>query len=243
MRWFREAKEMIVYRGSGSSELAGKSGGVWVTEDEGFAAEYGEVLKYKLPGDINLLGVNSYTANDLANEFWGEEGEDSWATDIWYEPPKEFLSFLKGKGYEGFVNEENILIFDKAKLSRVASTKEIFKLETETNLDALIGDKPYEGGGEYADLKDYMARVKGLVGEIFYMTPDEYLEKIPTAGKTPSSIEYMKSKIAKGEKLPMPWLDYSGSSLSQEGRNRAYLAKELGIDKIPVLVVNKYGEE
>ena len=242
MQWLRQAEEMIVYRGSDSSELAGKSGGVWVTDDEEFAAEYGKVLEYKLPGDINLLGVNSYTANDLANEFWGEEGEDSWATDIWYEPPKEFLSFLKDKGYDGFVNEENILIFDKAKLSRVASGKEIFKLETETNLDALIGDKPYSGGGEYADLKDYMARVKGLVGEIVYMTPDEYLDKIIYADKTPSSIKYMKGKIDRGEKLPMPWLDYSGSSLSQEGRNRAYLAKELGIPEIPVLVVNKYEE-
>jgi len=119
------------------------------------------------------------------------------------------------------------------------ATQEIFKLETETNLDALIGDKPYEGGGEYADLKDYMARVKGLVGEIVYMTPDEYLEKIPYQEQTKSSIEYMKAKVDRGEKLPMPWLDYSGGRLSQEGRNRAYLAKELGIPEIPVLVVNK----
>ena len=119
------------------------------------------------------------------------------------------------------------------------ATQDIFKLETETNLDALIGDKPYSGGGGYANLKEYMKEAKKLVGAIFYMTPQEYLDRIPHSEATPSSIEYMKSKIERGEKLPMPWLDYSGSRLSQEGRNRAYLAKELGIEKIPVLVITE----
>jgi hypothetical protein len=40
------------------------------------------------------------------------EDEDSFATDIWYEPLKKFILFLKKKGFGGFINEDNILIFD-----------------------------------------------------------------------------------------------------------------------------------
>jgi hypothetical protein len=111
---------IVVYRGSGSPNIEGKSGGVWVTEDEGFASEYGKVTKYEMPNNLNLLDATSNEANALANEFLGEDVDsesDSFATDIWYEPPVEFISFLKGKGYEGFVNEDNMLIFDKSKLS------------------------------------------------------------------------------------------------------------------------------
>lgn len=120
----------------------------------------------------------------------------------------------------------------------------IFKLETETELDNLISNKPYEGGGNYKDLKEYFAKVKGMIGEVVYMAPDEYLSKIPYQPRSQTSIDYMKKKIKSGEKLPMPYLDYSGPGrVSQEGRNRSYLAKELGIEKIPVLVVKNYKDD
>lgn len=122
----------------------------------------------------------------------------------------------------------------------VPEGKEIFKLETGLSLDALLGKKPYEGSGGYKTLAEYFAKVKGQVGNIVEMTPDEYLSKIPYMPKSSESIAFMKKKLMKGEKLSLPFLDYSGSGrVSQEGRNRAHLAKMLGIKKIPVLVVTK----
>lgn len=117
---------------------------------------------------------------------------------------------------------------------------DIFKNETELgNLDDLIKDQPFQGAGPYKTVKEYMAGYKKRTGKVVMMTPDEYLSKIRYDEPTPSSIEFMKKKLAKGEKLAMPSLDYTGGTLEQEGRNRAYLAKELGIEKIPVLVAEK----
>jgi len=93
--------------------------------------------------------------------------------------------------------------------------------------------------------REYMQTEKGKTGEIVYMSPDEYLSKIAPAGPTQSSIDYMKAKLAKGEKLGMPHIDYTETTIGgkhpgQEGRNRAYLAKELGLKEIPVLEIRKY---
>jgi len=104
---------------------------------------------------------------------------------------------------------------------------EIFKRTTEIeNYDPLLSGKP----------------IKGKVGEVIEMTPDEYLAQIPKSNPTQSSIDFMKKKLAKGEQLPMTILDYSGGGFTQEGRNRAYLAKELGIEKMPVLKVTDIGQ-
>ena len=40
--------------------------------------------------------------------------------------------------------------------------------------------------------------------------------------------------------MPIPVLDYN--DMSQEGRHRAVVAKELGVEEIPVLVVRTYEE-
>jgi hypothetical protein len=100
---------------------------------------------------------------------------------------------------------------------------EIFKLETEMeNYDTLLSGKP----------------VKGKIGQVVQMTPDEYLASIPKSNPTKSSIDFMKKKLAKGEQLPMATLDSSGGGFTQEGRNRAYLAKEMGLQTMPVLKVS-----
>lgn len=114
----------------------------------------------------------------------------------------------------------------KVKKPLKQSTDNIFKNETELGVyDPLIQGKTYHG----------------RVGEVIEMTPDEYLSKIPKSEPTESSLKYMRDKIARGEKLPMASLDYSRGGFTQEGRNRAYLAKEMGIEKMPVLVVNDEG--
>jgi hypothetical protein len=85
--------------------------------------------------------------------------------------------------------------------------------------------------------KEYFAKEKGIEANIVYMSPDEYLSKIVKAPPTKSSIDYMKAKLAKGEKLGIPVLDYTKTPIEQEGRNRAYLAKERGLKQIPVVEV------
>jgi len=117
----------------------------------------------------------------------------------------------------------------------------IFKLETEmTSYDDLLrtGILP----GKEIPYQEYFAKEKGKVGKIVEMTPDEYLSKIPKVEASKSSLEFMRKKLSKGEKLPMAMLDYTKKEISQEGRNRAYLAKELGVEKMPVLVVESVAQ-
>ena len=105
---------------------------------------------------------------------------------------------------------------------------------------------------------EYFKRNKGVTYKIKYMSPDEYLDKCYEIhcqryiemGKTPPTKErYMRFAIEeslakkyadlmkKGEKFPIPVLDYN--IMNQEGRHRAYAAKLLGVKEIPVLVVKK----
>jgi len=106
---------MLLYRGvKNLKHLKGKKGiGVWCSGNKYFALEYGKLITLKAIKKLNLLDCTSEDANILANKFMGnEENEDSFATDIWYEPIKKFILFLKRKGFNGFINEDNILIFD-----------------------------------------------------------------------------------------------------------------------------------
>ena len=80
---------------------------------------------------------------------------------------------------------------------------------------------------------------------IVWMTPKEYLQECARMQGTSlqrqyerisrQNIERLKAYIQSGGKLPLPILDYDRKE--QEGRHRAVLAEELGIPKIPVVVV------
>lgn len=101
-----------VYRGE-KEEHIGNS--IWVSEDEEFASEYGEVTKYLMPSNLNILDVeyNYSEWEELIDEFDPEAGDyDEYA----YEPTPEFIDYLMSNGYDGFQNDLNILIFDKSKL-------------------------------------------------------------------------------------------------------------------------------
>lgn len=101
----------VVYRGQ-PNNIEGKSprNSVWVTYDFDFASEYGNVGEYKLPKNINILDTEHYSEwESLVNEFDEETDYDEYK----YQPSDEFIAFLKSKGYDGFVNGDNILIFDK----------------------------------------------------------------------------------------------------------------------------------
>ena len=104
----------VVYRGQPyESESMSPRKSIWATYDSDFAKEYGSIKKYKLPKDLNILDTDYYVEwESLIDEF--DEGGDY--DEYKYEPTDELISFLNSKGYDGFVNGDNILIFDKKKL-------------------------------------------------------------------------------------------------------------------------------
>ncbi len=51
-------------------------------------------------------------------------------------------------------------------------------------------------------------------------------------------VKEYKQRTLEGSKMPIPVLDYS--NMSQEGRHRSIVAMELGVEKMPVLVVRSY---
>lgn len=156
------AKEGItVYRGSEYEES-----GNWFSESKEFAQQYGKAKEYSLPKNLNLLDATSEEGNKIANDFLGEEETaDSFATDIWYQPPKEFGKYLKSKGYDGFRNEDNIFIVDKTKILPLReATKEIAPKEnitTQFNNEITIAAKQTMRPGE--TLEESTARTKDWI--------------------------------------------------------------------------------
>lgn len=91
----------------------------------------------------------------------------------------------------------------------------------------------------------YHASYKGQIVDVVRMSPDEYLRE---ANKYTESDHYTSQKldsIRQGVKdhkeFGMPYLSYdeAGQISGQEGRHRAVVAKELGMDTIPVAVRRK----
>lgn len=99
----------------------------------------------------------------------------------------------------------------------------------------------------------YYKETKGKSVEIEYMTPDEFIERSAAARAKPTTIEEemrhvdperveeYKQRALKGEKMPIPVIDKAEHT--QEGRHRAMAAKELGVDKIPVMLVEQVPAE
>lgn len=109
-----------VYRGE---KVAGQVNdvGTWVTENIDHAKEYGKVRKIEVANDLNILHANGEEAAKLADEFYKGERND----DIWFQPQKDFVEFLKKKGYDGFENGDNTLIFDKKNGSTISHSIEL----------------------------------------------------------------------------------------------------------------------
>lgn len=205
------------------------------------------LLKIRNNPDMEIPVYRASAKNELNNGDWITFSK-TYAKDSVEGTEKVFTHKIKAKDAVFAGDDINEFgYYPKAQLTDIWNQAnkvegDIFSTKTEMGeLDNLIDNSKFEGGGNYKTVKEYMEKYKGKTGEVVYMTPDEYLSKIPQSEKTQSSIDYMKKQIADGKKLPMPSLDYTGKELMQEGRNRAYLAKELGIEKIPVLVANKVG--
>ena len=134
------------------------------------------------------------------------------------------------------------------------------KWRREGGADMEAMKKAYRGEYEGFDMGKYTnsyqgsvleGKVKGKTATVVEMTPDEYIErtyrqifKKPTE-RADAFLEVPQHRedIAKyaeamrdGDKFPLPYLDYVAGQ--QEGRHRAFAAKEAGIDKIPVVIID-----
>jgi len=77
-------------------------------------------------------------------------------------------------------------------------------------------------------------RYEEFGGQLTYMTPDEYLSRVRPLELDETSLENiasLKSHVESGGKLDPLHIYKDGK---EDGRHRAYMAKELGIEKIPV---------
>lgn len=114
--------------------------------------------------------------------------------------------------------------------------------------DAMIGKGKIVG--KYKDdPKGYFRNVKGIDFEIKCITPDQYFVEVAKFHSTTpdyerkvrvmkSYVEEYKNRAIKCSPMPLPILDYKDRV--QEGRHRVVAASELGIQKIPVLMVKRY---
>ena len=109
--------------------------------------------------------------------------------------------------------------------------------------------------GSTATIKDmvknpkYFESEKDKAFDIVSMSPDEYLDK--SAGILGISKDELEARMLKGDrlesmmdlatkqddKIQMPYLDYTTGG--QEGNHRAMVAKQLGVEQMPTMVIDK----
>jgi hypothetical protein len=92
---------------------------------------------------------------------------------------------------------------------------------------------------------DYFRKNKGMDGHVIMMTPEGYMQICAMIQKISIQREYdmiddkqvelLLNKVKTGTKMFLPVIDYIAKT--QEGRHRAMVAKKLGLEKMPVLVV------
>jgi len=92
--------------------------------------------------------------------------------------------------------------------------------------------------------------------ELVWMSPEEFLSQVPHPATalipavldlraryfSKTSLGYIRKAIMTNRKLPPLILDYTsmwGAFPRHEGRSRAFISKQMGIQQIPVLVVRK----
>ena len=106
-----------------------------------------------------------------------------------------------------------------------------------TTTDIIFYDSLLKGKEKYW-------KEKKLTHEIVEMKPDEYIEKCTVVNGC--SVDEVLSmvykprveemlKVIKVNKFPLMFIDYSSNG--QEGRHRAVVAKELGLQLIPVMII------
>ena len=115
----------------------------------------------------------------------------------------------------------------------------------------------YQTAGILDRNPNYFRESKDVDYEIMRMSPDEYLERgaailrpegkttqyvIDDRAKESGYIDNMAASMQGGQVYAAPYLDYGsgGRDASQEGMHRALAAKQLGMEEIPVMVLDSY---
>lgn len=170
-------------------------------------------------------------------------------------PQDVFDDLINSKALERTTSDEAIQsIIDKRADTKPAETKEGKKAEAKEERKVTTKVEEYEGvfnpnktgvAGIDELLTDdgYQFFYKGKKVERVLMSPDEYLERVRKGLKTKTDAnilegktEAIKKAIESGAKINAPFISTVGGKFSQEGRNRAVVAKELGEQKIPVFI-------
>lgn len=110
----------------------------------------------------------------------------------------------------------------------------------ENNIEE-VKEFPISDPPMYGDY-DYIKRN----GVILTMTPEKYLslvKKLDIDEESKENIEELKSMMESGESIDPPTLYLDGKQvLDHDGRHRAYASIELGLKKIPVLLIDVNGK-
>lgn len=102
---------------------------------------------------------------------------------------------------------------------------------------------------EYQSNINMQPREKRDSVKIVWMPPQEFLDRAPHRNTMrKESIDNITALVNKGERLYVPYLDYSkppveGYGIAHEGRHRATVAKAIGEKEIPVMIVAKNPEQ
>ena len=108
-----------------------------------------------------------------------------------------------------------------------------------------ISDEKYDGAGDYATRKEYQAKSEGMEGQIVYMSPDEYLDRIKEGfwerhfgGKSEEEVmKYAEKHGLKGSSVEELKTDFLESRIE-----KSKMAKMEGYDKIYMPHIEYYKE-
>lgn len=138
------------------------------------------------------------------------------------------LELSRIKGADWFVSTE----FDNdkyLKLSQSLPSDIVNKFNGENNTYPLADINEWYGDANFQNEN----------GTILSMTPDEYIDQVksidPDEELTRENIDDLKQHIKDGNTID-PLVIYSDGK--EDGRHRAYAAKELGIEEVPVIMFN-----
>ena len=94
---------------------------------------------------------------------------------------------------------------------------------------------------------NYFKKAKGKKFTVKLMSPDQYIQAVARQQKTSTGFQYehihpklvqkYKKLTLSGSPMPMLTIENTKDAHTQEGRHRAMVAKELGVKKVPVMVV------